>query len=381
MSPPEPALLATFGQTSHMSKPTSMLPPRFPARKFPVPPPSPPTSPHTKPDGGDASGGTSANPLLYPTVDNHASSPPGLFAHVDRRPAAVSTETDRLVSEHIAARPAALFHGVPPPAREDYELALYFKSDVMRHWAANPRGWLRRERAFLRADATSRRHARPLLPAELALEATSTLPRRADARVAKTASPKRLRVTGPTCKRGEGAATFVVSTAGPSTVASASASASAPTPHPNPNPNATRRVSGTPEPARARAVAPNREDKDFAALPDCSPPAGSLPAGRPHCLRVEWKGSALDLSGDPHRHLLHAEEVALAAGLRLDCATYLTSKRRIFARRLECARIGKEFRKTDAQQACKIDVNKASKLWTAYERVGWLDGKWMKPFL
>jgi len=34
-------------------------------------------------------------------------------------------------------------------------------------------------------------------------------------------------------------------------------------------------------------------------------------------------------------------------------------------------RIGKEFRKTDAQQACKIDVNKASKLWTAFDKVGW----------
>ena len=53
----------------------------------------------------------------------------------------------------------------------------------------------------------------------------------------------------------------------------------------------------------------------------------------------------------------------------------------MFMRRLECIGIGKEFRKTDAQQACKIDVNKASKLWQAFDKVGWLDQKWMKPHL
>ena len=88
------------------------------------------------------------------------------------------------------------------------------------------------------------------------------------------------------------------------------------------------------------------------------------------------------MSADPHRALLDPEEVSLAANLRLDCATYLTSKRRIFVARRECwagtwgGKGKKEFRKTDAQQACKIDVNKASKLWMAFEKVGWLDEKW-----
>ncbi|KAK8099068.1 SWIRM domain-containing protein [Apiospora kogelbergensis] len=54
--------------------------------------------------------------------------------------------------------------------------------------------------------------------------------------------------------------------------------------------------------------------------------------------------------------------LVLAANLRLDCATYLTSKRRMFMKRLNCLRIGKDFGKTDTQQACKINVNKASKL-------------------
>jgi hypothetical protein len=127
-------------------------------------------------------------------------------------------------------------------------------------------------------------------------------------------------------------------------------------------------------------VAPNREDKDFDSLPDYTPSILTLP-NTPGCLKVDWKGNPLDLSKDPNRALLHDEELSLAAALRLDCATYLTSKRRIFMRRIECAKIGKEFRKTDAQQACKIDVNKASKLWTAYERVGWLDPTHIERFL
>jgi hypothetical protein len=137
----------------------------------------------------------------------------------------------------------------------------------------------------------------------------------------------------------------------------------------------TIRVSSTPEP-RVRTVAPNREDKDFNSIRDYSPPLGSL--GN-KSLKVDWKGNPLDLSKDPHAHLLHPEELKLAANLRLDCATYLTSKRRIFESRRNCfmRTPPKPFRKTDAQQACKIDVNKASKLWTAYDSVGWLDDRWV----
>jgi hypothetical protein len=98
-------------------------------------------------------------------------------------------------------------------------------------------------------------------------------------------------------------------------------------------------------------------------------------------LKVDWKGQVLDLSYDPHRHWLHEAEVKLAASLRLSCATYLCSKRRIFQARLDAMRIGKEFRKTDAQQACKIDVNKASKLWTAYDKVGWFNPSFFRQHL
>lgn len=119
-----------------------------------------------------------------------------------------------------------------------------------------------------------------------------------------------------------------------------------------------------------------REDKDFNSLPDYCPPKESLPS-KPNSLKVDWKGAPIDLRSDPHAHLLHPDELLLAGNLRLDCATYLTSKRRIFIKRVECLEIGKEFRKTDAQQACKIDVNKASKLWAVFEKVGWLNAKWV----
>jgi len=89
----------------------------------------------------------------------------------------------------------------------------------------------------------------------------------------------------------------------------------------------------------------------------------------------------LDLSNDPDRDLLHPSELKVASTLRLTCAMYLTSKRRIFIGRVAALRRGKEFRKTDAQQACKIDVNKASKLWAAFDKVGWFNPVWATPHL
>jgi hypothetical protein len=124
----------------------------------------------------------------------------------------------------------------------------------------------------------------------------------------------------------------------------------------------------SPKPPRQ---ATSRDDTDYNSLPDYSPPLNTLPSGNSKSLKVDWKGAPLNLDNDPDRHLLHEAELTLASTLRLNCATYLCSKRRIFQARVEAMKKGKEFRKTDAQQACKIDVNKASKLWGAYEKVGW----------
>lgn len=116
---------------------------------------------------------------------------------------------------------------------------------------------------------------------------------------------------------------------------------------------------------------PTHEGTDFNSLRDYSPPTFTLDdMGFPEC---NWKGEPFDLSEDPDSHLLHPEEIFLASNLRMDCATYLTNKRRIFIACIKRMKVGKDFKKTNSQQACKIDVNKASKLWEAFNKVGWFE--------
>ena len=353
MSPPEPTPLDMF-------KPAVVVCEKAPEARIPHQPLSPPVSPFShaastiSPAPLLSLGGK--DPILYPAAESPPSAPTGpLFTPTPASVENLRATAERLVSEHIAARPASLFRDSTPPRLEDYELALYFKSNCFRMFQDNPKEWLRKERELLRAD---RKHTalsfQPtrlphLLPAARPAVLGPQSTRAPTVRIQKPKSPK----------------------------------AKAQNPRPiraTPAPVAREMIRvGTPEP-RVRTVAPNREDKDFASLEDLAPPVNTLPA-KPNSLKVDWKGNVLDLSNDPNRHLLHPDELILASNLRLDCATYLTSKRRIFLRRLECARIGKEFRKTDAQQACKIDVNKASKLWQAYERVGWLDIEWMREHM
>jgi len=114
-----------------------------------------------------------------------------------------------------------------------------------------------------------------------------------------------------------------------------------------------------------------REDMDFKILPDYSPSIASMAPGKN--LKVEWKGHPLDLGADPDHNLLDDAELYLASTLRLTCAQYLFAKRKIFERYIELAKLGRDFNKTSAQSVCKIDVNKASKLWTAFDKVGWFD--------
>ncbi|ROT41594.1 hypothetical protein SODALDRAFT_338862 [Sodiomyces alkalinus F11] len=338
MSPPDPPPFENFNQTTDQDAKEPM---------------SPPVSPDTGRDRItlETTGDNAVkDPILYPPEDS-VSSPPQqpLF------PSSESAEHRRIVDRHIASRNTALFGGASPPRREHYELTLQFKSQIMLLYTKNRRAWMEKERALLIKDreAIRDRWSNKRYPA-LAPAKSSKAPTRIHQ------PTKAVRNSGVT-KPGR-------------IVKPLSANRSPLPPH-----SSAKHVGSPPEPSR-RTVAPNREDRDFRALPDYCPPISSLP-NKTNSLKVDWKGAPVDLSSDPNAHLLHPDELSLAANLRLDCATYLTSKRRIFIRRLECARIGKEFRKTDAQQACKIDVNKASKLWTAFEKVGWLDLKWMKSFV
>lgn len=291
---------------------------------------SPPISPETRLIGTAEETSTTVGQdmILYPHQGSPASQP-SLFA---------DTDTHRLVDEHVAARESSVFREVSPPRTSEYELVLEFKSQVLKEFNANRRLWQQRELAQLREDNSlkSGRRYTTIAPAGPGVRPIRQFPPKSTVRSGVSKAIKAPRA-----------------------------------------PKVVTGGRGTTPSGEGKKVA--REDKDFNSLPDYCPPTSTLP-NKPNSLKVDWKGAPIDLKTDEHAHLLHPDELALAANLRLDCATYLTSKRRIFIKRLDAYRIGKEFRKTDAQQACKIDVNKASKLWQAFDKVHWLDPQWISKF-
>jgi hypothetical protein len=253
-------------------------------------------------------------------------------------------DAQKLITAHMESSDFAKLQS--KPAREDYELAVSFVSTVFESYNKDPRAWYLQERSF--DHLYGRPNGQQKKPALKRLApAPSSGPRRQ-----KVALPRLPRAPrAPAAKRTPKARVFdsfdVLSCA-------------------------------SPKPARP---AGNRDDTDYNALPDFAPPLDTLPRGNSKALKADWKGQMLDLSTDPDRHQLHEAEMNLASTLRLTCATYLCSKRRIFQARIDALRIGKEFRKTDAQQACKIDVNKASKLWQAYDKVGWFKPEYFRQFV
>lgn len=288
---------------------------------------SPPISPETRniTTADDPTTIVVRDPILFPQPGSPAAQPP-LFTESD---------THRVVDEHVAARELSTFREVSPPRHSEYELALEFKSQVLQTFNANRRLWARRELAQLREDNSLSGRGRKWPTLAPATGERIRLPQGIKPRQ----SPKSNVVKPARVKKPD--------------------------------------RSGTPTDVVKKVA---REDKDFHLLPDYCPPLASLP-NKPNSLKVDWRGAPIDLKSDPHAHLLHPDELSLASNLRLDCATYLTSKRRIFIKRIEAYKVGKEFRKTDAQQACKIDVNKASKLWQAFDKVHWLDPEWIRKYV
>lgn len=333
MSPPEALPLESFTNTIHgyTMNPKTRNMNSIAGATFPI---SPPVSPETKARSPEEPAGSQAitDPILYPLSDNQGTSATQASLFDDH-----DLVTHRVVDGHVAARKASMFREASPPRRDEYELALEFKSQVVKIMSKDPALWLRREMVYLREDRELQSGARRWTNIAPAVGRGTRVLGNIATRVTKTVRP----------------------------------------PRPTQTPRSVRTVpSGTPGPDVKRVA---REDKDFENLPDYCPPITSLP-NKPNSLKVDWKGAPIDLRNDPNINLLHPDEVSLAANLRLDCATYLTSKRRIFMKRIEALKVGKEFRKTDAQQACKIDVNKASKLWQAFDKVGWLDPAWVKKY-
>ncbi|KAF2966754.1 hypothetical protein GQX73_g6852 [Xylaria multiplex] len=372
MSPPEAPKFECFAHNSNnnnkhnvanMSKPIDVVMSDVRRLPGPVQPLSPPISPATKLDNNvmNVVGTSTKDPILFPTHDI-ANSPPQqpLFAQEE------SADARRIVDHHVLARPAELFKNATPPEQDDYELVLYFQSQVMKKYLENPRSWLKRERALLIADRQAQARQRhfklqPILPAKtqpIRKEVQRAKPARAP-RVSKSTAVKSTPTKPRPIRAGPGPAVATI--------------------HNGLTKRTARAPSSTPDPTPRRTTQ-TRADDDFESIPDYCPPLDSMPS-KINILKMEWKTGITDLTNDPHRHLLHEEEVTLASSLRLTAAVYLTSKRRIFQRRLECFPQDKEFRKTDAQQACKIDVNKASKLWTAFEKIGWFRREWFVQWL
>lgn len=152
-----------------------------------------------------------------------------------------------------------------------------------------------------------------------------------------------------------------------------------------PGRTSTPKPRSTPKSARSGfanggSVTPSRvHDLSVSQLEDFAPSTSTLSSGK--ALRADWKGAPMDLSNDPDVHLLHPAEVYLASVLRLTVAVYLDSKKRLFAEKVHRLRQGLQFRRTDSQKACRIDVNKASRLFSAYEKVGWLEDDLFNQYL
>lgn len=156
----------------------------------------------------------------------------------------------------------------------------------------------------------------------------------------------------------------------------------------------SRRKTATPDPSlgalphgaqpkpRTRAAPTKKiDDKSNAEwnqLPDFCPPTSSLDTMSKRMTASWTNGNPLNLDNDPDREHLHPQELAVASVLRLQCNSYLANKRRIFAARHQAYIDNKDFNKTSAQVSAKIDVNKSSKLWEAFDSVGWFDKHWFE---
>jgi hypothetical protein len=73
---------------------------------------------------------------------------------------------------------------------------------------------------------------------------------------------------------------------------------------------------------------------------------------------------------------LHPWEQECARKLNVTANQYLINKLLCFKRKYERTQNGEGFTKTHAQQVATIDVNKVSKMWEVWERVGWLNNFW-----
>jgi hypothetical protein len=109
------------------------------------------------------------------------------------------------------------------------------------------------------------------------------------------------------------------------------------------------------------------------------PPCDNLDRLGPNAMKVEWKSSKKFYSPQEATRFqnlkdvkFHPKELDLAGTINMvHYAQYEESKRLIFQAWYERKAKGLNFTKTHAQQAAHVDVNKASALWTGFDKVNW----------
>lgn len=336
-------------------------------------PPSPPVSPEKKPDNQvqtTTAGSSVKDPILYP---EELSSPIQPLFNNNRRYSVNANDITRHIN---ARRRKPLKYGVQAPERLDYE---HF-AHVVTLWSG----------AYERLTTDAQRAA--YQRAELAQVISDHKARQAARVVAK---PTKRPTTSHKLLKAKPDRTSI-------TVKDVVASATGPRNSDKitkPVRQATKpRAKASPaaaEEKKSKSTKTQTVDIDYNHIPDYCPPLDILDAKK---MSIQTVSNPRPFE-DAELHLLpllHPQEQDLARNLRIGPATYLTTKRRIFVDRLFFYHFEKEvqqeqeaegtrdrlfvkdFKKTHAQFAGKIDVNKSSKLHEAFDSVGWFDRKWCK---
>lgn len=351
-----------------------MLPPmQKPRRNLAQQPPSPPISPLKKSTDQVHSPTASSNvtdPILYP---EELTSPGQPLFNNNHRPSSV--EAIDITRHMYARRHKPLKRGVKTPDRLDYEYFAY----VVTAW----NGAYER----LRTDAERAAYQQAEL-AQVRLDDR--------ARLGSHTENRKLAKKYPTTnhkllKAKPDRPSITVK----DVIASATGPRNSPKVTKSGRQSAKPRVKASPaaEEKKSKVSKTQTVDIDYNHVPDYCPPVGILDSKKMSIPSVSNPRPFED--GELHLlPLLHPQEQELARNLRIGPATYLTTKRRIFVDRLYFYYFEKEvreeqeaegvrdklfvkdFKKTHAQYAGKIDVNKSSKLHEAFDSVGWFDRKW-----
>lgn len=258
----------------------------------------------------------------------------------------------QVVQEHIYARRTSDPVG-NYPSEDEYLLVATFKEDMYRHFVKNPKKWLGRERAQLVADSRARKaHLKDLQPKPPAPHLGTTAAAKPSPMLSATAPQHQDKIAKKKLSKPRSAT------------------------RQRPQVSNSSVLQHAPRREAAAKSANKPKNRDYKSIDSYCPPLETLDRFKPR----ELDGGALDLSDDPLKGLLHAVELPLAANNKFNCETYLYCKRRIFHERLAFYHEGKDFKKTHAQNACNVDVNKASRLHVEFEKWGWFQPEWMSNF-